>query len=234
MMLDHVKMFQTRDSDVTIVWLHPAGSSMLRETSFAQWLFRWGFTSQVVVPDGNYALDTHGYSRNFYTQIKDDSVDDKTVDLTVEKMRKLLTDLRSGGDRILLAGFSNGGSFAAYCALALPDLVDIAVDFSGYVPMTAWMRALLNGMNDTARDMLRENPVELHIHHGVYDQVNEFWVTELNAQEIESADLEGLSFEFGTYEDGHTIPEYADKLLLKLERRLCETVSGGVPVAAGT
>lgn len=203
-MFDFIARNQTSDTDVGIIWLHPSGGNFQSEGWGTRRLIETGH--KVFYPNGPF---WHGYNqmaRVWYHQIKDDFVEDKQVYASLAAMERFVTRLKRGFgvERVILAGFSNGGSFAAMCALMLPQLFEFVWDFAGYIPRTEDFTKWLTG-NHSAREYLRsrEKPLPLTISHGYNDFVNEYWCTLAGYEDAVGA--EGLDLYLMSHNDGHSV-----------------------------
>lgn len=215
-MFDHIVLNGNVESEVAIIWLHPSGGNMLTEHPVIRWLNTDGV--RVFVPEGPFWHGSSQRSRVWYHQVKDDFVEDNLVYASLVAMRKFVNHIRNahGIKKIVLAGFSNGGSFAAMCGIMLPDLFDYVIDFAGYIPRTEDYLTFLGG-DHTVREYLREkrkdNPLRISVHHGTNDLVNEYPVTLRNVEEIQI--VEGLDVGLITHAQGHYV---TDAGLTELER----------------
>ena len=213
-MLDYVALNASAESTTALVWLHPSGSNMCSDVSDIRWFIPDNLPT--FIPNGPFCHGRNWWARVWYHQIEDDRVEDDLVYASLSAMRTFVETIKTnhGIEKVVLAGFSNGGSFAAMCGIMLPNLFESVVDFSGYIPRTEDYLRFLSG-DHPVREYLstKDEPLKIQVHHGVRDYVNEFSVTERNVLEIQG--VEGLTVELHPHDGGHTIQPDALKALAR-------------------
>lgn len=178
-----------------LIWCHGAGDTLENNTYISR-LFP---EVPCIILQGSFPV---GGGYRFFTQVSGDTVKDDEIDYSVEELMQLIDTLGLYGSKLVLAGFSNGGSFASYFALKARDFVGNVFDFAGYIPRTEWyINFIANKKNLDENDLFPR----LHWFHSSEDNVNEFSYAMEGVKDV--GDIRGLRLRFVNYKGGHTIPQ---------------------------
>lgn len=202
-MLDMLEIEPRRAARCAVIWLHGLGAD---GNDFVPLIHQWGLADELgarfVLPHAPrrpvtlnngmvmrawYDIHDLGFSRG---------EDRGGIELAQQQLLSLI--LRECGrglssDRILLAGFSQGGAVALHTALRLEETLAGVLALSAYLPLT-----------DLLNKEKRANPslLTIRMDHGKQDPVVPFAMAELSRERIEE---QGYHVEFHAYEMQHSL-----------------------------
>lgn len=168
-LLDSLEICDTKTPDSTVIWLHGLGADghdfapVVQELNLP--------TTRFILPHAPIRPITinNGYSMpgwyDLYGLEAGSPQDEPGIRQTQSRIEALIENEGTRGinpDRIVLAGFSQGGAVALHAALRYPHRLAGAVGLSTYLP-------LRSSLVDEAHDANRDIPVL--IAHGTFDNV---------------------------------------------------------------
>lgn len=178
-----------------VVFLHGLGGSM--ETS------KHGlpeiFTSRgaiVVFPDGTFpCFPDSVVARRWYTQLNDDLVTTDRALESIHALHQLIEMLRGlhNPSKIILAGFSQGGTMSVTYPLVYPKNVDVSVCFSGYI--------IADPQIPIAADVVKGT--KFIWFHGTEDDDNPYYLATRGVDALRNA---GADVTLHTHAGGHWVP----------------------------
>ena len=160
------------DPDCAIIWLHGLGANGhdfvpiveqldLPKTLHARFIFPHAPIQTVSLNNGIQMpawFDVYGLDRNS----KEDAGGIDKISNEIDELINQQIAYGMSANRIVLAGFSQGGALALYAGLRFPERLAGLLGISCYLP-------LRHGLNDYAASADRSLPIFLA--HGLYDEV---------------------------------------------------------------
>jgi len=199
-MLDGVQIETSASIAQAVIWLHGLGAD---GDDFAPIVDELQLEStRFIFPHAPYRPVTlnNGYEMRAWFDIYglggDDVQDVACMQAMQTQIEALIqTQLQAGipSERIVLAGFSQGGAMAAYCALAYPMRLGGLMMLSSYLPQK---HVLPNQVSSANQDM------PIFISHGLYDDVIKMSIYHEYCALLRQA---GFHLETHEYAMGHSV-----------------------------
>lgn len=140
---------------------------------------------------------------------REDTAGIKDAERLIDLLIKREQDLGVATNRIVLAGFSQGGAMALYAGLRYPERLGGLIDLSGYLPLP-----------DTLvqeRDLINQNS-PIFMAHGLFDTVVPVMLAEQTKDQLEGL---GYTVDWFSYPMAHAVvPEEIDDIYHFLQRIL--------------
>lgn len=218
-MLDMLEIEPRQAATGAVIWLHGLGAD---GNDFVPLIRQWGLADELGArfvlphaPQRPVTLNNGMVMRawyDFYDLGFSRKEDRQGIEQAQQQLLSLIQRERERGlpsDRILLAGFSQGGALALHTALRFAEPLAGVLVLSGYLPLA---------------DLLAEEKradsslLTIRMDHGEQDPVVPFAVAELSCEKIEA---QGFHVDFHTYVMEHSLcPAQVESLRQWITERL--------------
>ncbi len=205
--------------NASVIWLHGLGADGNDFVPIAERLqFKPGQNIRFVFPHApTRAITINGgmHMRGWYDiqeltfALKEDLIgiqrSAQSIDLLIEREQSL--GIKS--ERIVLAGFSQGGAMALHTGLRFPKPIAGIVALSGYLPLASTLENERTAVNQST---------PIFMAHGTFDSIVPFSLAQLSQQKLEAL---GCAVHWHPYPMTHTlIPEEVDHIEQFLQKIL--------------
>lgn len=198
-LLDSVIIEPAQTAKTSIIWLHGLGADghdfegiaphiILPSTAAVRYVFPHAPIRPVTI--------NNGYEMRAWYDIKSVDIADKSradkanIDVSVEQVRDLIEEEISKGipaDKIILAGFSQGGVIALQTALQYEKPLGGVMVLSSYVALSDDLLSNLNDANKT---------IPIFLAHGLQDAVLPYTLFEQTKELLKEADYSFTEFSY--------------------------------------